>query len=75
MSLHAETVEIRKRRVEELVSVKRATRTKSPLVEEPLRTEEVVVEHVLSASSLARLHRCGRTVIPPSSRLSERSPL
>lgn len=47
VSLHAETVQIRKRRIEELMSVQRATRTKSVLVEEPLRTEGVIVEHVL----------------------------
>jgi uncharacterized protein (TIGR02271 family) len=46
MSLHAEATEIGKRRIEELVTVKRVTRTKSVLVEEALNREDVLVEHV-----------------------------
>jgi uncharacterized protein (TIGR02271 family) len=46
MLLHAEKVAVGKRRVEELVSVKRATKTKSVSVEEPVTSEYVTVEHV-----------------------------
>lgn len=46
MLLHTEAIEIGKRRIEELVSVTRATRTKDVLVEEALSREDVLVEHV-----------------------------
>ena len=46
MQLHAETILVEKRRIEELVRVTRSTDTKTVQVEEPLETNGVVVEHV-----------------------------
>lgn len=46
MQLHVESIHVVKHRIAELVSVRRTTKTKDVLVEEPLETEGVLIEHV-----------------------------
>lgn len=68
MPLHAERIAVGKRRVEEMVSVKRATQTKTVSVEEVLTTENVVVEHVhigQFVDSVPPIREQGDTTIMP----------